>query len=389
MQEGKIFSIFGANGTMEELKGLPQLPLYCKVYSYGAGMSECEGAVISGPNQYGAYTCVSLSNYDTRFFTIDKYSRPHSKKFGIGTYYDDALTIQDEAEVKEFIIKAEAEIVAQKTAAEAKAASDKKEREELPAKYPYLTVNTQDDNKITKANIVSALKHNFPTVKFSVRKRHHSSYEVEWTDGSSYDSVKSIVGKFVDHHMDITGDYNDYDPSNFNRVFGGFSYIFCERNKSEEVKNLLPALNKLNPNTHNIHENPDLLHRIFSKTSFPAGAIITGVEAKKNFTGSFDDAFQITYDMPEDEIIEDGEATAAALMAPAQPGTAIAEIRHNKEKNGIEIKFPGRPTDDILEQVKVNNVFRWSKFAKVWYAKVSTQAKQIAMQFGSLPSSLS
>lgn len=47
-----------------------------------------------------------------------------------------------------------------------------------------------------------------------------------------------------------------------------------------------------------------------------------------------------------------------------------AEIIHNIEKNGIEIKFPSKPEQEILSSLKELG-FRWSRFKGVWWAKYS------------------
>lgn len=46
----------------------------------------------------------------------------------------------------------------------------------------------------------------------------------------------------------------------------------------------------------------------------------------------------------------------------------MATITMNKEKNGIEIRFEGKPEREILDILKANG-FRWSKYQKMWYAK--------------------
>ena len=40
----------------------------------------------------------------------------------------------------------------------------------------------------------------------------------------------------------------------------------------------------------------------------------------------------------------------------------------NNEKNGIEIRFEGKPAAEIIESLKANG-FRWSNKQKMWYAK--------------------
>lgn len=63
-------------------------------------------------------------------------------------------------------------------------------------------------------------------------------------------------------------------------------------------------------------------------------------------------------------------------LAPAIQDQEI-EIIMNEEKNGIEIKFNCKPTQEIRENLKQNG-FRWSKFNKVWYSKQSQEAINFA-----------
>ena len=49
----------------------------------------------------------------------------------------------------------------------------------------------------------------------------------------------------------------------------------------------------------------------------------------------------------------------------------------NQEHNGIEIKFDGKPSEEIREELKAAN-FRWHKVKKVWYAKRTGERLEIA-----------
>lgn len=66
----------------------------------------------------------------------------------------------------------------------------------------------------------------------------------------------------------------------------------------------------------------------------------------------------------------------------------MAKIVHNQSKDGIEIYFPSKPNVAILENIKANG-FRWGKFNKCWYARVSNRSIETAAKYGSLPSTLS
>ncbi len=198
MLTSKMF-MMGASGKMEPLTAKPALPLYCKIYCYGAGMSKRQAAVISEPNSLNGFQkIVYMSDYEQGFSTVDSHARPHSKKFGIGHYYDDNLELWDEEEVKKYIALAEIAVKDKQQKAQEKAEFDKKEREELPSRYPYLTTVKNHPKGYTGAcgdNIRAELKHNFPGVKFSVRGegRRSSTFNIEWTDGPTIAGIFGIL----------------------------------------------------------------------------------------------------------------------------------------------------------------------------------------------------
>jgi len=57
------------------------------------------------------------------------------------------------------------------------------------------------------------------------------------------------------------------------------------------------------------------------------------------------------------------------------------EVRINEAKQGVEIHFPVKPSAQVLAEVKACG-FKWGKFNKCWYAKLSelnvTRANKIA-----------
>jgi hypothetical protein len=43
-------------------------------------------------------------------------------------------------------------------------------------------------------------------------------------------------------------------------------------------------------------------------------------------------------------------------------------VQKNEEKNGIEVKFPGKPSEDVITLLKVKG-FRWSRAQRLWYRR--------------------
>lgn len=300
IESNKTYSLFGKSGIMEEIKPIQSLPIGCKIYCYGYGMSGTTGAVISERDSNGSYKCVYISDYNSGFFTVDEYSRPHSKVFGIGNYYDDNLEVFEDFVLEEYILKAEISTNISIQVEQDKNNSDKLEKLALPGLYPHLIVNTLDDQAITKKNLVSELKKNFPLIKFSVKKEHYSTYGITWTDGVTEDEVQEVVRKFEGYKNDESGDFRDPCPSNFNKVFGDFKYVFCYRKKSEQVKACFEILKDqlLNDESYKSYPNEvrDVFYRTFSKTTFPIGSIVKSIKMIDNYCGAANDAFEFIFD---------------------------------------------------------------------------------------------
>ena len=355
-QAPRVYSLFNASGKVEEIKPVPALPYGCKVYIFGAGMSDYYGAICSAPDQLGRYKVVKISDFEDRqgFATLDKYARPISQKFGIGTYYADNLETYPAEVVQKYIYAGEVAELNRRQEEQEQADKDKQERANLPKLYPHLTPNPQDDSKTTKNNLIAELKKNFPAVKFSVTKRHYSSYSVEWTNGLTREEVAKITGKFEDHETDFTGDFRDPAPSNFNRVFGGFKYVFENRRQSEDISALLPQLTDFLSSYKGGDYPEQILHRIFSRTPIPANAHNFRIERTAVTCGQIEDFYALVFDVRED-----------TTPAPVTGGNG-AQIRVNEQKNGIEVIFSSKPAPAIIEALKSYG-FRWSRFGGLWY----------------------
>jgi hypothetical protein len=78
-----------------------------------------------------------------------------------------------------------------------------------------------------------------------------------------------------------------------------------------------------------------------------------------------------------------GRVDHLEAKTPTQTADATGEtldgvqVTHNTEKDGVEIRFPSRPSDETLDALKAEG-FRWSRFAKVWYAKYSDETMEAA-----------
>lgn len=293
-------------GRLEKIEPVKELPIGMRVYAFGAGMCE-QYYCITGPmTSSGQEMCLTSNWYPDSYFStprhyLDKYSRPLSKKFGIGFYWDDVENhIYPESKVKAAIRRAD--IIERKIAEreEAKRLADEKQLAELPGLYPHLTpIKKGSDNYMTlRSNILAELKHIFPDTKFSIKKQHYGCIYIYWTDGPTNETVKDVERKFTDHTTDYTGDYRDYDPSNFNKVFGGINYIFTERQMSEEVTGLSVEIERDLEIPD--YEARNILRQIWWDIEIPKGAANLRLE-KQSHAWQDVDKFKILFDLKERE----------------------------------------------------------------------------------------
>ena len=254
--KSECYSLFGKNGMMEQLEKV-KLHRGCKVIYAGYAMNTVHGVVVDenmnaveiyegdSPEKVENYELES-SDYSLPYrWKMDGMSRPVENIYGMGTYYyTDNVAVSEET-ISKSLLHAEAI----DKALEEKKVEDEKKRLELRAnlieKYSYLERIPEDkrdcklSRKITGDNIRKELKRNFPNTKFSVRYSSFSGgadWSIRWEDGPTQDAVNNVVKKFQNSHSDFTGDYWDYDPSEFNNLFGGEKYVMVYREKSKDSR---------------------------------------------------------------------------------------------------------------------------------------------------------
>ena len=62
---------------------------------------------------------------------------------------------------------------------------------------------------------------------------------------------------------------------------------------------------------------------------------------------------------------------------PNAPHFDVATVKKNEEKHGIEIYFPGKPSDEILGELK-SAKWRWGAWNGCWYNKDCEETEQFA-----------
>jgi hypothetical protein len=297
-----VFTMYKlTGGGLRKIEPAGMLPLYSRVYAFAPGMDKTQYAVIDDKNNL-----VKMSkNYDGDYFgpfkKFETHNDPVSKKFGIGFYWDDLEPDFrfDAAAVKKAIIDGKNFENQMELKAAQIADADKEERARLKNEMTHLTINEGNDQKTTKLNLIADLKLNFPGVKFSVRKEDYSTYYIRWENGPADDDVSKITDKYQDHHSDqLTGDYWDYDPSNFNRVFGGFKFVMTSRYFSDKINALFTDANYLLKFAGFDRDPVQIIGRLIRAANIPEKFNTVKIERTDEPGGSITDMYKLSFDEP-------------------------------------------------------------------------------------------
>ena len=234
-----------STGKMELMQKAGQLKRGQKVYAFGGGMCKQVFAVVNPvtrelvevgkPDNIEAW---DLDSYFSPLTKYDSYIRPISKKFGIGFYYAENEPLYSEEVITEAIERARRIEVMKQQREQQKKERSEKNKAELMKQYDFLkVVGDRYDYKEAVMNLKKLLKHEFPGVKFSVKRRYKGSDSVgiSWTDGPTAEAVENIAMQFKGVTFNAYDDSTDVLTTDFNTLFGSLDYIFTERDYSEEV----------------------------------------------------------------------------------------------------------------------------------------------------------
>lgn len=90
---------------------------------------------------------------------------------------------------------------------------------------------------------------------------------------------------------------------------------------------------------------------------------------------------EITKTEQEQPQQSDSETTQNQENENAANNTINVNVTFNQEKNGIELHFTDKPSQEIREQIKMNG-FRWSKYQKIWFAKDTDERREFLKSVG-------
>ncbi|MGV2933655.1 LPD29 domain-containing protein [Providencia sp. AGC89] len=216
--------------------------VYTNLYNLGKGVIvniHGEQKTQSIKNMYNVMVTGGNAEFDIVFFNGNKTNRlPESILHGIQWKIEDEMVEQET--IKSLIEKAEAHEQAEKAEEEQKHKEfnqgvEFQKNNNQNSHLTQITSSLDNEVKIVGKNIRAELKKHFPKTKFSVRKQHHSTYHISWTDGPTVDEVESIINKYETSRFDSYTDYHYSETSPFNVVYGGADYVFTHRDYSDEI----------------------------------------------------------------------------------------------------------------------------------------------------------
>lgn len=301
--------------------------------------------------------------------------------------WEDTGEILKEHQIETFI--AEATTTAGRLAREAKAAEESRQakaaadRLQFQTEYAHLKQlgpNEYSSAKHGAVNIRIELKRAFPGIKFSVRSDTFSggdSIDVSWELGPKDEEVSAITNKYQEGSFNGMEDiYELDDDRTFTTMFGGAKYVQTHRKFDSDLeKNLAGLIADLNniarptdgqywniyqDGDHHGHSLQTLAMLCLAAQSYPAGAVVTGIKRRDHVTsGHHEDFYEVTW-----------RASNKTPRTPIGQDTPITEptVSYNADKDGLEIRFPSKPSARIRTSLKANG-YRWSKFGKCWYVK--------------------
>lgn len=268
----------------------------------------------------------------------------------IQTYITDDFMSAEEIEILRQMVKD----------AESKREIEKKEKAEkrieyidgLKKQYTYLEqvgVSKKSTWALGSKNLKTELTREFPGIDFKVKSKSYSggcSMSVYWTDGPTAEMVEKISNKYEYCTFDGMRDLEEYKDNPFSDIFGGAKYVSTARTisgsrvaevaaeygytvETNEYGNIVSGLEKA--------DNPQEI-----------GMMIYRKSREKNY-----------YQKPV-------ETTKQEPVSNTSPQDI--QIRRNKEKNGIEILFPAKPGQKLIDKLKAMG-FRWSRHQGLWWRR--------------------
>lgn len=338
MQTGKMYSLFGKNG-IEEIPEMPTLKEGTQIIHVGAGLSETRAAVLKTDDSHIWVITLTDTPSLSKKSKAD-YIRPISKRHGIGTYYYDDLRTINMVEVN--------------------AAYDlyNQQQEANKLRQDHEALATAEAAKIGRVLI----EDNMPA---------------------------GTIGLICAHEKkDASDPMSDYFSNEVTRTV-----IIGYTSKSKEDFREMRDAARTSGISELIEISDMPYEMVEHRDKYSGGhgywlgkSRHHGWEVKKHIFSDYTPVKNYYKHAGKEGGFTAYKCKAVAPIAATTPATGTgATISFNVAKGGIEIKFPGKPSESILKDLRECSPFRWSRFAKVWWAKDTATNRAFAAQYGTLP----
>lgn len=251
------------------------------------------------------------------------------------------------------------------------------------------------------------LAEQFPSVKFSVRSSQFaggSSIDVKWTDGPTTKAVDAIVMPYkstgFDGSIDMT--YGLWDkwlmPDGYSIVMassegtrgsGGYTEGFETPKPHPQAERVTFHSGYMSTaRNYSLATLQTILNQL--KAEQPNNTELQAIQATANqygtpeLTNETNTAHSVRlYDEWLDTIIHRRFGELDLTPKPAPKDTTAPQtvdnvtVRHNEQLNGIEVIFPSKPDQNIIETLKAKG-FRWSFKQGLWYTRYNESLMQWA-----------
>lgn len=233
--------------------------------------------------------------------------------------------------------------------------ADETEREiqRLKTSYPHLTQEEKGSKlwgqTLAAHNMRIELKRAFPGHKFRVISKKYSggdSVNISWTDGPTQKEVEAITGKYQEGSFNGMEDIYEYNHENlWTGIYGGAKYVFEQRHFSKEFIERIAA-----------QEGTPIVWNTYG------GYDVTGEDWQTQQSRRH----WLNKALSETSAYSQTDKTETTQSAPVYGVT----VSINTEKQGVEIRFPSKPAQTVIDSLKANG-WRWSRFNSCWYNKAN------------------
>lgn len=270
----------------------------------------------------------------------------------------------------------------------------------------------------TAAEIKRVLATVWPDVKFSVTSERYSggrAIRASWVDGPTDREVRGVMDVFQDTHFDGSDDSTHHSgPVEWNGHRFHFQSGYCSQSRDNSEAFLRACAERFAKETGldaPVVET-DTTHPWVRREGGPCGFSLhthdrehhEGVlcsDSNANFcpgdlvnqiahvTSACTPAFPVetadryyaseaNHEQAKETVCQIVLGELKGTLITPQLGTASgATMTDNEVKNGVEIRFPAKPEQAVIANLKAHG-WRWSKFGKCWYAKRSEKTLAFA-----------